>query len=407
MCLLMVIQPGTTLTDVEIMDFTKSNQDGYGFMRSTPDDVLVEKSHTMKGFLKKFKEWQRWTDKSGQPFVCHTRMKTHGGIDHANTHPYAIGTTGAYMAHNGILRVDTKSNPSMSDTYHYIASYVEPLLRKDPSVIENEAIKFYIGEHIGGSNKFVILVPGGKPVIINELDGIEFKGSWFSNTYAWSAHGRHHYTQHSFSRSKGWDPEDWESFHGPGTGHQSYSPDWKGYGMGGKPQKTTTGIPINYKTQKPPTVTTILNKSGGKRKVEIAAPLPANVKFSGKADWSDPDSDTTTYYIEEALFTARDFAEVDQRKRWSKSRWLQRFAKFATYEKADDYLDKLFDDREYYLELNEELTEAVEERTMTPSQLAALVSEVEAYAEHQQAEEVAEARAAVNIPEVTRAYLMQ
>lgn len=188
MCLLALISIDSVFTDTELMNFIESNEDGFGFMRP---DVALLSIHTYKqptpiGFVAKFREWQAATRADGQTtFAMHTRMKTHGAIDFHNAHPHYV-TEEIQMMHNGVLNIDTMSNQKNSDTIHYIEQIIRPLVRQThESAWLGGPVLDLIGHSIGASNKLVFCTPDGFGVV-NRHAGVEFRGSWFSNTYAWS-----------------------------------------------------------------------------------------------------------------------------------------------------------------------------------------------------------------------------
>jgi hypothetical protein len=119
-------------------------------------------------------------------------MRTHGAIDLLNCHPYEVLNRAEHgidlwLMHNGILSTGNKANPKMSDTWHYIADYLRPMLAGNPDFAFHPAFKALIEDHIGGSNKFVIMDNEGRQVVINESAGVYWAGLWLSNTYAWDA----------------------------------------------------------------------------------------------------------------------------------------------------------------------------------------------------------------------------
>jgi len=122
----------------------------------------------------------------------HLRMRTHGDIDLDNCHPYQVLNRkehglDMWLMHNGILSTGNKANPKKSDTYHYIKDYLVPMLAKNPDFAFHPAFKLIVAEHIGKSNKFVIMDSSGRMVTINKDAGVYWNGLWLSNTYAWSA----------------------------------------------------------------------------------------------------------------------------------------------------------------------------------------------------------------------------
>lgn len=90
------------------------------------------------------------------------------------------------MAHNGVLATGNAANPRMSDTWHYINDYLKPLLEAHPELIKQEAFLKMVGGHIGSSNKFAFMNQQGECFIVNRKSGVDHKGMWYSNTYAWT-----------------------------------------------------------------------------------------------------------------------------------------------------------------------------------------------------------------------------
>jgi hypothetical protein len=89
--------------------------------------------------------------------------------------------------HNGVLSTGNKANIKMSDTWHYINDYLKPMLAGNPDFAFHPAFKALVADHIGGSNKFVLMDNEGRQVVINQDEGVYWGGLWLSNTYAWSA----------------------------------------------------------------------------------------------------------------------------------------------------------------------------------------------------------------------------
>jgi hypothetical protein len=90
--------------------------------------------------------------------------------------------------HNGVLASGNAKDTSKSDTWHFIHDQLAPALARSKGKIANRTdFATALGRVIGRDNKFAILGPDGKPLIVNRRSGIEWRGAWFSNTYAWNA----------------------------------------------------------------------------------------------------------------------------------------------------------------------------------------------------------------------------
>jgi hypothetical protein len=113
-------------------------------------------------------------------YAVHFRMRTHGDINVQNTHPYNLNGN-RFLMHNGILPIGNKSDPSKSDTWHFIHKILNPILERGH--IEWDKV----GRAIGSGNKFAVLDPVDGIEIVNRDTGLDYEGAWYSNTYAWDA----------------------------------------------------------------------------------------------------------------------------------------------------------------------------------------------------------------------------
>jgi len=203
MCLL-ITQTATSpiLSDEWLKDFYSYNSDGVGMMRSDDGILIVEKilpksAHEFIDFYHQHI--------AGHDCAFHLRMKTHGHIDLSNCHPYMVLNQAdhgrdLWLMHNGILHTGNDADLTMSDTYHYINDYLLPILAKNPQFAFTTQFAELIGDHIGVSNKFVMMDNLGNQQVINQSEGYHWAGLWLSNTYAWTA-------SDSASKSPEIDPE--------------------------------------------------------------------------------------------------------------------------------------------------------------------------------------------------------
>ena len=191
MCLL-IKQPKNlpALSNDWLTDFYLYNPDGVGVMYSNGKGRLIVKKALPKHEGELISFYHQYI--AGRECAWHLRMRTHGNTDLVNCHPYPVlnyknhGIDLQFM-HNGILHTGNADNPTMSDTHHYAARFLTPLLAKNPDLIFNPALQDMIGNQIGNSNKFIIMDSLGRTVTINESAGVKWGGLWLSNTYAWSA----------------------------------------------------------------------------------------------------------------------------------------------------------------------------------------------------------------------------
>ena len=190
MCLLLTQQSTSpALSDTWLTDFFSYNSDGVGVMRSEQGKIIVEKI-----LPKNAEEFIQFYRDHIQGFDCawHLRMRTHGATDLINCHPYEILNQqdhgiDLWLMHNGILHTGNKADTTKSDTWHYIADYLRPMLAKNPDFAFTDAFADLIGDHIGVSNKFVLADNHNRMAVINEKEGVYWGGLWLSNEYAWTA----------------------------------------------------------------------------------------------------------------------------------------------------------------------------------------------------------------------------
>jgi hypothetical protein len=190
MCLL-VTQPANApaLSDAWLTDFYYANADGVGVMYAQDGELVVEKILPVdeEDFIHFYRNHIE-----GKDCAFHLRMKTHGNIDMENCHPYEVLNhsehgISLWLMHNGVLSTGNKADETKSDTWHYIRDYLRPMLADNPEFAFHPAFSAIIGDHIGSSNKFVLMDNNGRQVTINEDAGVYWGGLWLSNTYAWSA----------------------------------------------------------------------------------------------------------------------------------------------------------------------------------------------------------------------------
>lgn len=190
MCLL-VNQQSTSpiLSDEWLTDFYTYNSDGIGVMYANNGELVIKKllPQSADEFIHFYHQYI-----SGKNCAFHLRMRTHGDIDLANCHPYEVLNRlehgiDLWLMHNGILSTGNKADESKSDTWHYIEDYLKPMLSANPDFAFHPSFSEIVGDHIGSSNKFILMDNEGRQAIINQGSGVYWAGLWLSNTYAWSA----------------------------------------------------------------------------------------------------------------------------------------------------------------------------------------------------------------------------
>lgn len=192
MCLI-VYKPEDASLPGNILDRGyRMNDDGFGIMYPKGDGTL----RVIKGVftLKIINQVFGYAMKHNVPLAMHFRMRTHGLIDVGNCHPFRVLNKEEHgrdlcMMHNGILRVPTDTDHTRSDSWHFVHRYLAPVLRKDPSLIDDEAFRRMISDVIGNWNKLTFMDGDGKTYIINRSAGTDMDGAWFSSGY-WSKDAR-------------------------------------------------------------------------------------------------------------------------------------------------------------------------------------------------------------------------
>lgn len=172
-----------------LADFYSYNGDGLGVMYAEKGKLKV-----IKALPKTTGEVVHFYRDHIQGRVCawHLRMRTHGATDYDNCHPYEVLNKrehglDLWLMHNGVLSTGNASDTTRSDTWHYIRDYLRPILAANPDLAFLPEFQEIIAKHIGASNKFVLADNLGRMATINRASGVEWRGHWMSNTYAWTA----------------------------------------------------------------------------------------------------------------------------------------------------------------------------------------------------------------------------
>lgn len=176
MCIAIYKPAGLVLTEETIKTSWLHNSDGAGFMYHEDNQL-----HVTKGLmsLKDFEE--AYEPHKEKETVVHFRIKTHGNKDAANTHPFLVDQD-LGMVHNGIIsNVDTKVDPTKSDTWHFTDFHLHRFRQDNPKFFLNPIYKDMIEEYIGYS-KLIFMDAQGNVEIFNENKGVWDAGCWFSNT---------------------------------------------------------------------------------------------------------------------------------------------------------------------------------------------------------------------------------
>jgi len=176
MCLIIHSETGDFANfENHLQSTIKKNPHGWGFMALNKGKVLSGK-FAKANMADVLAICDRLYHMQSPAFI-HFRLATSGEISETLAHPYKVGK-GALM-HNGILpmKYEPPKNSKLNDTLTFINTHRDILgkIRTNTKAI---------ADIIGRNNKFAWLDSGG-PLIVNRDSGIEYKGLWVSNTYAW------------------------------------------------------------------------------------------------------------------------------------------------------------------------------------------------------------------------------
>lgn len=200
MCLILHKLPEDEAVSRELVDSAfKKNPDGWGIIVLTPDathkpapNILQRnKMFVKKGVTETSDELWAIIEKAhedGLEYICHFRHKTHGDVNEANCHPYHI-VDDFYFIHNGVIRQVPDYNRAMSDTWHFVDSWMVNAIKNhsDPyNFVRSDNFRWML-EKLGGSgNRFAVVDKYG----VTRFNESEWKkttkGVCVSNHYAFS-----------------------------------------------------------------------------------------------------------------------------------------------------------------------------------------------------------------------------
>lgn len=175
MCIAILSPENHTVPKEHLEQSFNSNDDGAGFMYAENETLHIE-----KGFMDFDSFYAAYKPHEEKPIAVHFRITTHGDSDQANTHPFQVGKTLAFI-HNGIINAVDRPDKTKSDTYWFNQKILVPVYKRDSRFIFKDHFKGLVKEYIGNS-KLVFLNNKGHHAIINEGKGVWDEGVWYSNT---------------------------------------------------------------------------------------------------------------------------------------------------------------------------------------------------------------------------------
>lgn len=190
MCLIIETKKDITISKELMVEFATRNDDGFGFMYIKNGVLLTEK------FVDKPVDllYDKYVELKEFEPVIHLRMKTHGLIDHTNTHPYPV-CKGIFLMHNGVFATGNAADTDKSDTWHFIEDFVKPMLSAAKDAHGYMRTPFFkkLMERLMGGTQRVVMGDKLGYVFFNEPSWHEITeettgavGLRVSNTYAWN-----------------------------------------------------------------------------------------------------------------------------------------------------------------------------------------------------------------------------
>lgn len=176
MCIIAAKPAGLSIPDETLRRCFNSNPDGAGYVVNLGrrGGLLVKKGFfKFEEFLDSFKSY---ADKAA---VIHFRIKTHGAKNAEMCHPFHVRDD-LYVAHNGIINIDTADDPTKSDTWHFVETVLKPELEHDPKALYRPSFQFLLSSTIERS-KLAFLDHKDNMVIVNKEYGETHEGIWYSN----------------------------------------------------------------------------------------------------------------------------------------------------------------------------------------------------------------------------------
>lgn len=174
MCIAIYKPEGKVLSQATLKECYDNNPDGAGFMYAEGKKLHIEKGFfSYKTFYDAFKKHEN------KQAVIHFRIKTHGKIDTANCHPFAVNNSVGFV-HNGVI--SGYGDSDFSDTVRFNEAILRPLVNKwgNLALFQDPIIELIEGRI--GYSKLVFLDRHGNHKIMNEAKGVWDDGVWYSNT---------------------------------------------------------------------------------------------------------------------------------------------------------------------------------------------------------------------------------
>lgn len=179
MCLLTVMQPGSTPTREQLLRAACNNPHGFGYAIMFDDRIVTSRGMDAEEVIDRFLAIRERCPDTWAMF--HHRYTTHGDTNKSNCHPFRVGGDDQIvLAHNGIIPIDIPSGDKRSDTRIFAEDELPHFLEWLDDEQGFEALEDYVGW-----SKVCIFSISDKLqnniYILNEQSGTWDGGIWWSN----------------------------------------------------------------------------------------------------------------------------------------------------------------------------------------------------------------------------------
>jgi hypothetical protein len=180
MCLIIYSPKGALPTREAFWNANANNSDGIGVMSAHGGiHKFLRKKQTSRAW-----DYVQTIANQGKPFAVHFRWATHGEVCDALAHPFPLGTTGAYLMHNGVLQgYGSLTDNTMSDTSEFCADVLRNGIPEPGERWHAEYMRL-LADAVGGYNKLCIMHASGAFELVNEASGAWIDGLWYSNKHS-------------------------------------------------------------------------------------------------------------------------------------------------------------------------------------------------------------------------------
>lgn len=184
MCVIIHAAPKQTIEKKILQNCYDRNSDGWGIMWADEGKIFTAKD--VSSFDAFYKIWINDVPRHAQRGV-HFRIRTHGGKNKKNCHPFQPNKDVALM-HNGVISSMPLIESEMSDTYNFCEYEVAPLIAGWTNFMEDEDFKKLMEmNEVTGSSKLLFIDAEGNSLRINERMWHKHEGIYFSNSYSLNA----------------------------------------------------------------------------------------------------------------------------------------------------------------------------------------------------------------------------